>query len=174
MGRMVDAGYDVTSITRFENRNALAFLISVFAIFFGYANFVVMGYFKDISADRKTGYRTFPVVFGWRRSALLSDLIAVAVAVLTCSVLVLTGEVTVWALGIFAVAVAINLRAQIGIHRIRDERKTHGPIKNVVRAFILYCLAIVVTLKPGWAIFLLVFYFMFELTLKLRPEKTQV
>ena len=34
------------------------------ATFFGYANFVLAGYFKDIEADRATGYRTFPVVFG--------------------------------------------------------------------------------------------------------------
>jgi len=46
------------------------FTSAVCAVFFGYANFVVMGYFKDISADRATGYRTFPVTFGWRAAAI--------------------------------------------------------------------------------------------------------
>jgi 4-hydroxybenzoate polyprenyltransferase len=34
------------------------------AVFFGYANFVLAGYFKDIAADKQTNYRTMPVVLG--------------------------------------------------------------------------------------------------------------
>ena len=37
---------------------------ALLAVFFGYANFVLAGYFKDVDADRATGYHTLPVVFG--------------------------------------------------------------------------------------------------------------
>ena len=174
MGRMVDREYQIKTIIRFGDSYSLAFFLSIIAIFFGYANFVVMGYFKDISADRRTGYRTFPVVFGWKPAAIYSDLTAMVVAVLTGSVLFLTGNLNIWGIAIFVIAIAINLYAQIKIHQTRDESKTHGPIGNVVRAFILYCMAIIVTLKPKWLIFIAVFYLLFELTLKLRPEKSQV
>ncbi|TET76970.1 MAG: hypothetical protein E3J41_08265 [Candidatus Cloacimonadota bacterium] len=174
MGRLVDREYQIKTIIRFGDSYSLAFFLSIIAIFFGYANFVVMGYFKDISADRRTGYRTFPVVFGWKPAAIYSDLTAMVVAVLTGSVLFLTGNLNIWGIAIFVIAIAINLYAQIKIHQTRDESKTHGPIGNVVRAFILYCMAIIVTLKPNWLIFIAVFYLLFELTLKLRPEKSQV
>ncbi|MGD0485177.1 MAG: UbiA family prenyltransferase, partial [Gemmatimonadales bacterium] len=36
------------------------------SVFFSYAVFVLLGYFKDVSADRATGYRTLPVVAGTR------------------------------------------------------------------------------------------------------------
>jgi hypothetical protein len=72
------------------------------------------------------------------------------------------------------VAVAITLYAQIKIHQIRDEDEAHGPIGNVVRAFLLFCMAIVVSLKPQWLIFTVIYYLLFELVLKHRPEKSQV
>lgn len=113
MGRLVDREYQIKTIIRFGDSYSLAFFLSIIAIFFGYANFVVMGYFKDISADRRTGYRTFPVVFGWQPAAIYSDLTAMVVAVLTGSVLYLTGNLNIWGIVIFAIAVAVNLYAQI-------------------------------------------------------------
>jgi 4-hydroxybenzoate polyprenyltransferase len=174
MGRLVDKGFNVGDIINLRDSNSLIFLLSILAIFFGYANFVVMGYFKDISADRKTGYRTFPVVFGWRPTAIYSDLVAGITAILTGFVIIISGNLKIIGMVVFIIALVINLCAQFKIHRIRDESKTYGPITNVVRAFILYCMAIVVTLKPNWLILAVIFYLLFELTLKLRPEKMQV
>jgi len=152
----------------------LAFLLAILAIFIGYANFVVMGYFKDISADKQTGYRTFPVVFGWLPAAVYSDFVAISAAFLTGWAMNSIGTLNIFGVGIFVVALVINAYAQIKIHQTRDERKAHGPIANVVRSFILYCAAIVVTLKIDWLVFIVVFYLLFELALKFRPEKTQV
>jgi len=129
---------------------------------------------KDISADRETGYRTFPVVFGWLPTAIYSDLTAVAVAALTGTVILMSGTLNFPGMTIFAVAIFVNLFAQVHIHRTRDEGKSHKPIASVVRAFVLYCVAIIVTLKLNWLVFTGVYYTCFELTLKLRPEKTQV
>ena len=51
------------------------FYLVLLVVFFGYANFVLTGYFKDISADRKTGYNTLLVVFGLKFSTLILSLI---------------------------------------------------------------------------------------------------
>ncbi len=174
MGRLVDREYRVRQILNLGDSHSFAFLLAVLAIFFGYANFVVMGYFKDISADKETGYRTFPVVFGWLPTAVYSDLTAIAAAFLTGWAMHSTDTLNIFGVGIFVVALVINAYAQIKIHQTRDEKKAHGPIANVVRSFILYCAAIVVTLKIDWMVFIVVFYFLFELALKFRPEKTQV
>ena len=170
MGRLSDRDYPMRDMLRWEE----PFPLAVIAVFFAYANFVVMGYFKDISADRSTGYRTFPVAFGWEPAAIYSDLTAVAAAALTGCVLLASGRINIWGGAIFAIGLGINLSAQIAIHRTRDESQTHGPIGNVVRAFILYCLAIIVTLKPTWTILMGLFYVLFEWMLKLRPAKSQV
>jgi len=174
MGRFVDREYSVKEIIRLGDSPSLTFLLAVLAIFFGYANFVVIGYFKDISADRKTGYQTFPVVFGWKAAAVYSDVAALFAAVLTGCVLLLAREQNMFGVSIFIIAVTVNIYAQIKIHRTRDENKAHGPITNVVRAFILYCAAMIVTLKIDWLVFITIFYIFFELTLKFRPEKRQV
>ena len=47
------------------------------AVFWGYANFVLVGYFKDVEADRATGYNTFLVVFGRRLSSIASNIFGV-------------------------------------------------------------------------------------------------
>ena len=174
MGRLVDRGYQIKTFIDFGDRYSLVFFLSVIAVFFAYANFVVMGYFKDISADRVTGYRTFPVVFGWMPAALYSDLTALVAAVFTGYALYLLGFPSFWGTVVFAAAVVINLTAQVGIHLTRDESRSHKPIANVVRAFVLYCAAIILSLKVNWFIVIAVFYLLFELTLRYRPERSQV
>ncbi len=151
-------------------------LAAICAIFFAYANFVVGGYFKDISADRQTGYNTFVVVFGWLRGAIYSDLVAAAAAA-AALVAILTAPIAdsgVGGLAVWVAAVAVNLAAQVGLHSTRNESATHGPIANIVRAFILYSIAIVVTLQPAWMLALAAYYVIFELVLRMRPSRTQV
>ena len=174
MGRLVDKSYDLRNFIRLENPENVAFLLAVLAVFFGYANFVIMGYFKDISADRQTRYRTFPVVFGWTAGAIYSDVTAIATAGLTAVVLLMIGTAGYLSIAVFIVAVGINLASQIRIHLTRDEDKTHAPIAGVVRAFILYCLTMVVACHPGWIVSCALFYLLFEVTLRFRPEVTQV
>lgn len=181
MGRLVDRGYKLRTFFNLRDPYNLAFFLAILAVFAGYANFVVMGYFKDISADRKTGYRTFQVTFGWVAGAIYSDVVAAAIAVLTGWVICLIGFkeldlLRLLGIVVFVIALGINIFAQVKIHLTRDEAKSHAPITNVVRAFILYCLAIVLTLRAHWIwiVCMAVFYGAFELVLRLRPEKTQV
>ncbi len=147
--------------------------LAVLAVFFGYANFVVMGYFKDISADRETGYHTFPVVFGWKPAAVYGDVTAALSAMLTARVLLLVGA-NVWSLIMFVAGLGFHIWAQVAVHRTRDEHGTGGLIANGIRALTLYCLAIASSNRIEWTLPLLVFYAFFELTLRLRPEQGQV
>jgi geranylgeranylglycerol-phosphate geranylgeranyltransferase len=169
MGRLVDRQYRLT----LPGEEGPAFTFAVLAVFFAYMNFVVMGYFKDISADRETGYRTFPVVFGWQPAAAYGDVTAAAAAVFAGLVLALVGA-NAWSFVMYLAGVALHVHAQIAVHRTRDERETGGPIASGVRALVLYCLAMVAASKPEWTPFLLAFYALFELVLRMRPERGQV
>jgi len=174
VGRNADSSYRMAGFFNWTDPHALAFSLAVAAVFLGYANFVVMGYFKDISADRQTAYNTFPVRFGWVANAIFSDLLALGITLGAGAAIVLSGPVKPLAGIVYLAGFVINLWAQIAIHRIRDEAKSHGPIANVVRAFVLYGLAMVLALKSGWLIPAVVFYVLFEVVLKLRPERAQV
>jgi 1,4-dihydroxy-2-naphthoate octaprenyltransferase len=172
IGRLVEEKYPLGRI--FHSQDSRAFYLSIAAVFFAYANFVVMGYFKDISADRETGYQTFPVVFGWKPAALYSDAVALAAALCAGAALYSIGRLNMLGIAFFLLAVSVSLPAQVKIHRIREEKQAHGPIANVVRAFVLYCGAIILTLQPGWGYFMVLFCFLFEFTLMQRPEQSQV
>lgn len=174
MGRAVEKDFNMQKVLGFEDLQTRALLFAVVAIFFAYGNFVVMGYLKDIAADKETGYRTFPVVFGWRATTVYSDLLAFMAALFSGLALFTIGNLTIFGIGVFSAAVVINLYAQIKIHRTKEENRAYGPISHVVRSFILYCAAIVISLKMEWIVFVAVFYLMFEVALKYRPEKTQV
>jgi 4-hydroxybenzoate polyprenyltransferase len=174
MARLVDREAHLSEIFSPGNRRASAFLFAVLAVFFGYANFVVMGYFKDISADRATGYRTFPVVFGWRANAVASDILALLAAGFTGLAIVSTGYLNVFGAITFGLALSLSSYAQVLIHRTRDEGKSHRAIAHVVRCFILCCAAIVVTARMNWLAFIIPFYLLFELALRTRPEERQV
>jgi 4-hydroxybenzoate polyprenyltransferase len=173
MGRLLDRAWSPASLFRPRGPEDAAFLLSVLAVFTGYANFVVVGYFKDISADRATGYRTFPVVFGWRAAAVYGDITATLAAGLAVGALALL-RANALSLVVLAAAVALYLHAQVSVHRTRDERATGTPIANGVRALVLLCLAVVTANEPRWAPWLAPFYMLFELTLWLRPERGQI
>jgi len=174
IGRLADPGVVLFGLFSLGRPETGAFVAAVVAIFFGYANFVVMGYFKDISADRQTGYNTFPVRFGWRANAVYSDLVALGAAAGAGISIWLSGRFNWLGAAVFGAGLLVNVWAQVAIHGIRDEAKSHGPIANVVRAFVLYCLAMVLTMKPGWVLPAALFYGGFELVLKFRPERAQV
>jgi 4-hydroxybenzoate polyprenyltransferase len=174
MGRLTAGDVTLADLVGRRIAHSTAFGPAVLAVFFGYANFVLMGYFKDISADRATGYRTFPVVFGWRAAALASDGLALAAAALTSLSVALLPDMFFLGRLAWTAGAMVNLRAQVGIHRQREEELAHRPITDVVRSFILYGAAIILSLKPGWLPFMTGFYLWFEVALNMRPEPRQV
>lgn len=140
--------------------------------FFSYANFVLMGYLKDITADRATGYLTFPVKFGWNATVWLGDVL-VALAVLPAYGLVKNSAagLALLALGL-AIAVAGQLFAHLSSNK--TESNAHFPIESTVRSFLLWHLAVIVSRHPDWLPGAVVFYLAFELIFWSRPERTQI
>ncbi len=140
--------------------------------FFSYANFVLMGYLKDISADRATGYHTFTVTFGWNATVWVGDVLAV---VSTLLALLLVKNST---LGLVFVAIgsAIALAGQLFAHLTSDktEHNARFPIEATVRSFLIWHLAVIVSREAGWLIAAGLFYLAFEAFLYWRPERSQI
>lgn len=164
----------LADLFQMSNPISLPFWASVATVFFAYANFVVMGYFKDISADRKTGYQTLPVVFGWRTAAICSDILAAAAALSAGVAVAARTHIQVIPMVILGIGLLFSIVAQIGIHRLREETRTHKPISHVVRVFLLYCMAVVASNESSWIPLGILYYQLFELALQSRPEKSQV
>jgi 4-hydroxybenzoate polyprenyltransferase len=143
--------------------------------FFAYANFVLAGYFKDIDADRATGYRTFPVVFGRRAAARASDGLAVAALVSLAGLVHAVGPVAGSAWLAFGVAAAVATAvAQAQLHRVRRDDEAHRPIALTVHAHLLLAGAAAAALQPAWALGLAAGYLAFLAVLAARPMKEQV
>jgi 4-hydroxybenzoate polyprenyltransferase len=165
-------------------KTAIAWNLPLFftltGVFFGYANFVLSGYFKDISADRATGYSTLPVVFGLRVSAVTSDVFA-GLTVLACAAALYQLDslqnafsVNGYSLGFGAAGAAILLFAQYRLHLVHSEKEAHRAIAPVVHAYLLLLSAIAVRNKPEWAVGLVLFYAGFIATMKFRPMASQI
>lgn len=148
------------------------------AVFFGYANFVLSGYFKDIAADRATGYNTFPVVFGRSRAALVSDMFAVfacmsALAAMGSDLLVTSASAR-YAVAFAIAGVVAAFVGQIRLHRVKTDSQAHRAIAPVVHSYILLLSAITITEKPSWIPGILLFYAAFVMVMNGRPEKSQI
>jgi geranylgeranylglycerol-phosphate geranylgeranyltransferase len=144
----------------------------VLMTFVAYANFVLMGYLKDIDADAATGYRTFPVVFGWELTVSVGHLLAVLALSILISEVMNTGRpVTVaWSL---AAGAALNGQRSAARATPSAEGSIFA-IECTVRTFILLQLTAMLICRPGWWIAAFVFYSLFERTLKVRYEQGQV
>jgi 4-hydroxybenzoate polyprenyltransferase len=150
------------------------------AVFFGYANFVLSGYFKDISADRKTGYNTLPVVYGLKISKIISDTFAVLSILLCGAVLYLTylsnpvSFIKSYSHIIFMFGCTTSVIAQIRLHVVQNESEAHRAISLVVHAYILLLASVAIVQKPVWSLFISLFYLGFIITMKFRPMKAQI
>lgn len=149
------------------------------AVFFGYANFVLAGYFKDVAADRATGYRTLPVVFGRRPAAWVSDGFAVlalaaggVAVVLRWSALGLAGRAA--AAVLLGAGAVVTLLAQRRLHGIRRDDDAHRAVVPVVHAELLTLAAAATAHRPAWAALLVGLHGVFAVTLASRPLRAQV
>lgn len=140
--------------------------------FFAYTNFVLMGYLKDISADRATGYRTFPVVFGWNPTVWIGDLLVLLSAGWGAT-LAFSGD---WSKVVWGLATTIAVAGQVYAHMTSEKTETNaaGPIMATVRSFILWHLAVILAFREEWWPGLLIFYLFFEWTLWKRPSHSQI
>ncbi len=149
------------------------------SVFFTYATFVLLGYLKDISADRQTGYDTMPVRFGWVASVALS---------LACATLGLAASA--WLLGalpfswrtpqgagvgvLWGTGAVLLVGGHLAMLRTRDETRAHGPIGIGLRGYVALHLAEAAAARVELVVPSLAYYALFEWALAARPERTQV
>lgn len=147
-------------------------LIPVLITFFSYTSFVLIGYLKDIEADSATGYKTFPVVFGWDLTVLVGDFIAMISLVLLWLII----DFEFWPLLFAIVGTMITLIGQVHAHLTKEKNEIGAqvPIISTVRAFILFHESIILSKDETlWGIAML-YYLLFELVLFFRPSKNQI
>ena len=169
------SGYHV-SITGIS----LPLICTMLVVFFGYANFVLAGYFKDIRADRATAYNTLPVVYGMKVAARVSDVFAFLTFLFLVTVVArdwehATGSMARSLSVVFALSGAVILiLAQRRLHRVTRDEEAHGAISFVVHSYILLLSGIACLQKPEWALFLMLFYGTFIVVFNLRPVRQQI
>ncbi|UCH14270.1 MAG: UbiA family prenyltransferase [Bacteroidales bacterium] len=140
---------------------------------FSYTNFVLIGYLKDITADKETGYKTFPVVFGWNKTLYAGD-IFVILGVFFCYRLIGHNDPAAFVLFLIASVAAISGQAAGHFTQNKVESNAYYPVISTVRAFILWHLSVALHFRPQWLVFIIIFYLAFEAVLYLRPSKEQI
>jgi len=155
--------------------------VYVFAtVFFAYANFVLTGYFKDVAADRATGYYTLPVVFGNAVAARVSDIFMVLG--MGATGLFINNRHTVHTLHpvdcislMLIIAGGVTaIVGQIRLHLIVRDTEAHRAITLVVHSYILVLAGMAGLNQVRWIPALLAFYAAFVITMRSRPEKSQI
>ena len=168
-------GSDLSMIT--ENHK-LVYGLS--AVFWGYANFVLVGYFKDVEADRATGYNTFLVVFGRRLSSIASNIFGVLTILSVIFVFSYSNslerllEQSSIQIIILALGILIMFLCQVLVHFIKQDDESSNAISLSVHAYILLLSSIIVLNKNEWIIPMIIFYVLFNLTMIFRPAKNQI
>jgi 4-hydroxybenzoate polyprenyltransferase len=140
--------------------------------FFSYANFVLVGYLKDISADRQTGYLTFPVRYGWNKTIMVASLIALCTLILFWTTAP-AGFYSIFA-GIVASLIIINGLIRAFTLHIKNEETALLSIVATVRSYIIFMLAVILDAHPGMITWSIIFYLVFEYVLHQRTSKFQV
>ena len=126
----------------------------------------------NISADRATGYRTFPVVFGWNPTVWVGDLL-VLLSMFFAAALSFANP---WSKLVWGLASLIAVSGQVYAHITSEKTEANaaGSIAATVRSFILWHLAVILAFREEWWPGLVVFYLLFEWVLWKRPAQTQV
>ena len=140
--------------------------------FFSYANFVLIGYLKDIEADRQTNYNTFPVKFGWNKTVGGGD-VFVAIAATFCFLQLRSADLSA-AIALLGTGVAVWGQVKAHMSKLKNEKDSKVPILATIRAFELWHIAVIYQARPEWWWILVVFYLAFEITLSSRPVKNQI
>jgi 4-hydroxybenzoate polyprenyltransferase len=154
-----------------DERLPVGFVPVLGSVFFGYATFVLSGYFKDVEADRATGYKTLPVVAGRRVSAQISHLFAGLAVVFA---LMGMGDFSPGAIGFIIAGAAALVVGESRLQSNRTDQDAHRAIVPVVHGYILLLSGIACSRQPGWLIPLLILYGAFNLVMSNRTERSQV
>jgi geranylgeranylglycerol-phosphate geranylgeranyltransferase len=140
--------------------------------FFSYMTFVLLGYLKDVEADRSTGYVTLPVRFG-RRVTVGVSFACAATALVTSlppgSGVAPAGGVVLWALG----AVMLVL-AHVRAWHVTSDAAAHPAITMGLRGYVAIHLGEAIILRPTLLLVAVAMLAAFEVALARRPSREQV
>jgi 4-hydroxybenzoate polyprenyltransferase len=156
------------------------FITAIVTVFFGYANFVLTGYFKDISADRAAAYNTLPVMFGRQISAIVSDAFGFIVSTSVFALVIALSfdsfhfQIIIKALIFIYTGICVSIFTQMNLHSVKSDAESHKAIAPCVHSYILLLSGISILNNPDWFIYLLMFYILYIITLKLRPARSQI
>lgn len=158
----------------------LIFITTILVVFFGYANFVLTGYFKDIKADKATAYNTLPVVYGRKISSLVSNVFSFIVSASVFALIIILSfdsipfQNFIKALVFIYAGIGVSIFTQINLYSVKTDAEAHRAIAPCVHSYILLLSGLAIFNKPDWFILLLVFYLLYIFTLKLRPARDQI
>jgi 4-hydroxybenzoate polyprenyltransferase len=160
--------------------SSLIFITAIVTVFFGYANFVLTGYFKDIEADRATLYNTLPVVFGRKISSVVSDAFGFIVSTSAFALVITLAfdsfpfQTIIKALIFIYTGIIVSIFTQMNLHSVNSDAEAHKAIAPCVHSYILLLSGLAILNKPNWFINLLIFYILYIITLKVRPARNQI
>lgn len=150
------------------------------SVYFSYAVFVLLGYFKDVEADRATGYDTIVVRFG-RPSALRVSALHAALA-LVCSIALVCASVDAipldWA-GLVGAALWIGGALSLAVAHVRlagtmRDDEAYPGIALVVVGYVALHLGEATLLRPAFGLAAVLVFPFSVVMLYHRTEKTQV
>ena len=146
--------------------------------FFSYATFVLLGYLKDVEADRATGYDTLPVRYGRRvtvavSAACVPPALAASLALIAMGAGPRSLGWRVGAAGWVTGAVLLVIAHVRALRATRDEL-AHPAIAACVRGYVALHLGDAVLVRPSLCVPSFVLYACFEIALATRPCREQV
>jgi 4-hydroxybenzoate polyprenyltransferase len=174
IGVLLAGGTPVQALSRGEVWLAMG------SVYFSYAAFVLLGYFKDVEADRATGYDTIVIRFGRRKSVWVSSLhtalaLACSVALLYVGIVATpsawSGIVggTLWLAGALALVIG-----HVRIAATSRDEDAHVGIVPVVVGYVALHLGEAALLRPSLATAAALVFPASLIMLARRPEKTQI
>lgn len=137
-----------------------------------YGTFVLLGYLKDVTADRATGYRTMPVRFGRRATVALSAVYSVAGLAASAALVLGLGPgpwIPIWGLG-----AALLVDAHRRAWSVRRDADAHPAIVRAVLGFIGVHLGEAVALRPELVGTAVALAGVALLLMAVRPSRRQV
>jgi 4-hydroxybenzoate polyprenyltransferase len=148
---------------------------AVSSTLFSYAVFVLLGYFKDVEADRATGYLTLPVRFG-RRIAVLVSAVACLLGIASSGLLLAATGARLLSPGLafWSAGCLLLLAAHLVILPTTRDDEAHPAIALVVRGYVLMRLGETVLLRPQLGPVAAAIYVAFEIALLRRPCREQI
>jgi 4-hydroxybenzoate polyprenyltransferase len=138
-----------------------------------YAVFVLLGYLKDVEADRATHYNTVTVRFGRRATVLWSA--AFATLGLTASVWLVQPRLTVSAgTALWFVGAVVLVGAHVLAWRSTTDNDAWPGIQASVHGFVAVHLGEAAAIEPRWTLFAWILFVASIVAMFRRPVRRQV